>query len=252
MPVDEKKSLVRASGVYVDYPIFEVIGQSLRHRLLQVCSGGLVKFQDEGVNIINALNGVSFDAGPGDRIGLIGRNGAGKSTLLRVISRIYQPTRGEIQIRGTIMPLLSLSLGMEPDATGYENIKIAASLMGRGPEEINDKISEIRDFTELGEFLDIPIRAYSSGMQTRLAFAVATSFPSDILVIDEVINAGDSYFIKKAQARIESLIAQSHILFLASHSEDNIRQFCNKAMLLEKGRLVAFGPIETILDQYNP
>lgn len=242
---------VRCNDVSLDYPIFEGGGRSLRHRLIEIGTGGFVKFEGRGVATIAALDGVSFEAHAGDRIGIIGRNGAGKSTLLRVISGIYQPTRGAIAVEGSVMPLLSLSLGMEPDATGYENMRIAGTLMGRPRDEIESRIPEVGDFTELGDFLALPIRTYSTGMQTRLAFAIATSFVSDILVIDEAINAGDAFFFRKARTRIENLIARSHILFLASHAEETIREFCDKALLLEHGRLAAFGPIDEVLQRYR-
>ena len=244
-------TLVRCEGVSLDYPIFESGHGSLRHRLIEVGTGGLIRFQSNRVTTVTALKDVSFQAHPGDRIGVIGRNGAGKSTLLRVISGIYRPTEGSITVQGVVRPLLSLSLGMEPDATGLENIQIAALQMGRSPVEIDSCIPEIREFTELGDFLELPIRTYSSGMQTRLAFAIATGFVSDILVIDEAISAGDAYFFKKAEDRISRLIAQSHTLFLASHSEPIIRQFCNKAMLLERGHLVAFGAVDDVLECYT-
>lgn len=250
MPETFKRPLIRCDGVGLDYPIIEGGHRSLRHRLIEAGTGGLIRFQSTRVTTVTALEDIQFEAFPGDRIGVIGRNGAGKSTLLRVIASIYSPTRGAITVTGAVTPLLSLSLGMEPDATGVENIKIAAMQMGRSPKEIDSCIPEIRDFTELGDFLSLPIRTYSSGMQTRLAFAIATSFVSDILVIDEAISAGDAFFFEKAELRITELIAQSHIMFLASHSEVTIRQFCDKAILLDKGRLVAFGPTDEILKLY--
>lgn len=140
---------------------------------------------------------------------------------------------------------------MEQDATGYENIKIAGILMGRNGEEIESSIPDLRQFTELGDFLDLPIRTYSTGMRARLAFGIATSFISDILVIDEFINAGDAFFFKKAQKRIENIVAKSEIMFLATHSELTIREFCNKAILLNQGCVKKFGNIEEVLELYN-
>lgn len=251
MSNDGATALIRSKGVCLDYPIFEGRGRSLRHHLIEMGMGGLIRFESTRTTTVAALSDITFEAFPGDRIGIIGRNGAGKSTLLRVISGIYQPTQGNFEVDGMVTPLLSLALGMEPDATGIENIRIASTLMGRTPREIESCIPDILEFTELGEFLALPIRTYSKGMQTRLAFAIATSFVSDILVIDEAISAGDAFFFRKAEERIKNLIAQSHIMFLASHSEAAIRQFCNKAMLLERGRLVAFGPVEEVLQRYR-
>ena len=251
MSNDRARALIRSKGVGLDYPIFEGGGRSLRHHLIEMSMGGLIRFDSTRITTITALGDITFEAFPGDRIGIIGRNGAGKSTLLRVISNIYQPTQGDMEVDGMVTPLLSLSLGMEPDATGIENIRIASMLMGRSPGEIESCIPEILEFTELGDFLALPIRTYSMGMQTRLAFAIATSFVSDILVIDEAISAGDAFFLKKAEERIKNLIAQSHIMFLASHAEATIRRFCNKAMLLERGRLVAFGPVDEVLQRYR-
>ena len=187
----------------------------------------------------------------GDRLGLIGHNGAGKSTLLRVMSGGYRPSSGVIGIEGDVASLLTLGVGFDVEDTGFENIYTGCLYLGMTPGQIRDKVDEIAEFTELGEYLKMPVRTYSSGMQVRLSFAIATALDPDILLLDEVMGAGDAQFMIKAQQRIESLMSRASLLVLASHSTAMIRQFCNKAMLLKAGRIDAFGDVESTIAAYE-
>src|SRR5262249_3257896 len=180
------------------------------------------------VVIVNALRSISFEARDGDRIGLVGTNGSGKTTLLRVLSGVYPPTHGTIELEGHISPMFDVTLGMNLDATGLENIRTCGVLWGLSPREIDGRIEDIARFTELDAFLSVPVRAYSAGMRMRLAFAIATARDPDILLLDEAIGAGDAIFFQKAFARLRELATRSNILFVASHSDSVIRQLCNK------------------------
>ena len=197
------------------------------------------------------MRDITFSLKEGDRLGLIGHNGAGKSTLLKVLGGIYQPTSGSLTTVGKVVTTLNLSLGMEVEATGIENIIIRGLLLGMKRYEIEKKIEEIAAFTALGEYLDMPVRIYSSGMTTRLAFATVTAMESDILLMDEVIGTGDAAFIEKAEQRLNEFINRSKIIVLASHSEDVIQKFCTHTLLLEQGKMVAIGVNKEMFDLYR-
>lgn len=240
---------VVARDLCLDYPVVGIGSRSLKNRILGAATGGLISGGD-GIPVVSALTNVSFELNQGDRVGLIGHNGAGKSTLLKVLAGIYQPTAGEINVAGTVVSTLNLSLGNEPEATGYENIITRGLLLGMKKKEIDRRLDEIAAFTELGEYLNMPVRIYSSGMLTRLAFATVTAMDADILLMDEVIGTGDAAFMEKAERRLNDFLCRSSVLVLASHSEATIRKFCSKAIMLEHGRLVGFGGVEEIFSIY--
>jgi ABC-type polysaccharide/polyol phosphate transport system ATPase subunit len=194
---------------------------------------------------------VSFALRQGDRLGIVGPNGAGKTTLLRVLAGIYEPTRGRMFARGKVAPLFDITLGMDPDATGYENIKIRGLFLDMTDEEIRQSTDDIVEFSELGAYMDMPIRTYSTGMRVRLAFAIATVQRPEILLLDEMIGAGDARFIDRAQARLDRFIGGTGILVLASHSEAVIRQMCNKAILLHQGKLIGSDSVDEIFQSYK-
>lgn len=200
---------------------------------------------------IEALTDFSLQVDHGERVGLIGHNGAGKSTLLRVLNGIYEPQAGRVLVEGRTVPLFDMSLGMDPDSTGYENILLRGMYLGFSRAEIRDKMAEIADFAGLGSFIEMPVKTYSTGMAARLAFAVSTAIEPDILLIDEGIGAGDASFLEKAKRRLEDLIERTRILILASHDEELMRRWCSKAVLFEKGRSVSAGPIDEVLAQYH-
>lgn len=238
-------------SIFVEFPIFNVNARSLKKHFLKLATGGsVVKDANEHI-IVNALNNVSVSFKHGDRIGLIGHNGSGKSTLLRLLARIYEPTRGQININGHVSPMLDFATGMEAEFTGYENIYTRGILLGSTRNEIKKQIDDIAELTGLGDYLAMPIRTYSSGMKIRLAFAISTSIKPEILLIDEVFGAGDANFMEKARTRMISLLDQSSIVVMATHDNNLIREFCTKALLLEGGRVKYFGSVEKAFEIYN-
>jgi len=243
-------AMIQLNSLSIDFPIYHLNARSIRKRFLRLTGGALRKETAHTV-IVKALDNITFALEHGDRLGLIGHNGAGKSTLLRVLAKIYEPSQGSINIQGKVSPLLNVMLGINPESTGYENILVRGLLLGLNKEEIQAKMQEIAEFTELGEYLSVPIRTYSAGMQLRLAFAVATCIKPEILLMDEMIEAGDATFKKKAEARLEEFIEKSSIMVLASHSNETIKKLCNKVILLQKGQLKYFGPIEEGFAKYN-
>jgi ABC-type polysaccharide/polyol phosphate transport system ATPase subunit len=238
--------------VCVDFPIYDS-DRSLRKLIFRTSIGGVVsRDPTRGHRLtVRALDDVSFTLNEGDRLGLIGHNGAGKSTLLRVMSGAYRPSSGSIRVDGVVSALLTMGVGIDPEDTGYANIYNGCLLMGLSPAQIRDRIDEIAEFTELGEYLRVPVRTYSAGMQIRLAFAVATSLDPDILLLDEVLAAGDAVFMIKARRRIEELMKKASMLVFASHAIPVIRQFCNKAVLLKSGRVEEFGPVDSTIAAYE-
>jgi ABC-type polysaccharide/polyol phosphate transport system ATPase subunit len=238
------------ANLSIDIPVYDVASSSIRKLLLASTVGG--RFGRSGHNlVVNALSNVSFEACQGDRIGLVGINGSGKTTLLRALSGAYPPSAGSVRVDGHISALFDLTLGMNPDATGHENIRICGLFWGLARNELQSREGEIAEFTELGSYLDMPIRTYSSGMLLRLAFAIATSRDPEILLIDEAIGAGDAIFFRKAFARLETLARQSGILIVATHAETIIRRLCNKAIWLHKGNLMQYGEVDNVLSAYN-
>lgn len=198
-----------------------------------------------------ALKDISFKIEKGDRVGLVGLNGAGKSTLLKVISGVLKPTEGKVKISGNIAPLLELGAGFNNQYTGTENIFLYGAMLGHSKAFLNEKYKEIVKFSELGEFIDVPVKNYSSGMKSRLGFAIATIVEPDILILDEVLSVGDAKFRKKSTKKIKSMIESNVTVLFVSHSIDQVLDLCNKAILLEKGHLVAYGSAQEIADIYQ-
>lgn len=243
-------SSIELNHVNLEYPLVGMGSRSLKSRILGTATGGLVSPGD-AVPVVKALRDVTFSLAKGDRLGLVGHNGAGKSTLLKVLAGIYQPTAGTVTTSGRIVSTLNISLGMEPEATGLENIVIRGLLMGMRRAEISAKIEEIAYFTELGDYLNMPVRIYSSGMATRLAFATVTAMDSDILLMDEVIGTGDASFMDKAEKRLNEFLNRSKIIVIASHSDHVIKKFCNRAILLEHGQVIYDGAPEDVIEKYH-
>ena len=198
-----------------------------------------------------ALKDISFKIEKGDRVGLVGLNGAGKSTLLKVISGVLKPTEGKVKISGNIAPLLELGAGCNKQYTGTENIFLYGAMLGHSKAFLTEKYNEIVKFSELGEFIDVPVKNYSSGMKSRLGFAIATIVEPDILVLDEVLSVGDAKFRKKSTNKIKSMIENNVTVLFVSHSIDQVLDLCNKAILLDKGHLVAYGSAQKIADLYQ-
>jgi ABC-2 type transport system ATP-binding protein/lipopolysaccharide transport system ATP-binding protein len=237
--------------VSVCFPIYDGVSRSLKNRIVTASTGGRISAISGQPTVVNALDSVSFTIEHGDRVALIGHNGAGKTTLLRVLAGIYIPVRGRVRRTGKVAPLFDTGFGMDPDATGYENIRLRALYLGMSKGQLADRIEEIAEFAELGSFLGMPLRTYSAGMQTRLAFAVSTSIDPEILLLDEQIGAGDAAFMVKASERLERLVQRSGILVLASHSEEAVQRFCTKGVVLEHGRVRFYGPADEALAVYR-
>lgn len=203
------------------------------------------------VRDIHALKNISLDIHGGERVGLLGHNGAGKSTLLKTVAGLYPLSSGSLRVEGRVRSLFDLSLGFEPDASGRENILYRGLLMGLTPRFMRAREAEIIAFADLGEFIDYPIRTYSAGMQVRLAFAISTLVGGEVLLLDEVIGAGDAQFMAKARQRIQQLVESADILILASHDLNALANLCQRGLVLHHGELIFDGPIETAIDTYN-
>lgn len=244
-------AFLRLRDVSVDFPIYQGSSRSLKKSLLATTTqGNLARDAFDRVNV-RALNGLTLDIEDGDRIGVVGLNGAGKTTLLKVLAGIYEPTRGRLYASGKISAILDASVGLNVDATGRENIVLRGMYMGIHPREMRKRADEIAAFTELDRYLDMPVRTYSAGMMVRLAFAISTCVPPEILVMDEWLSAGDAHFLAKAQRRMENFVRHSCILVLASHTMELLDQWCNRGIYLQEGRIVAAGGIKDVIRAYR-
>ena len=197
------------------------------------------------------LRHISFAIQPGEAIGIVGQNGAGKSTLLKIITGTLRPTEGQVHISGRIAAILELGMGFNPELTGRQNVSHAAGLMGFAPDQIDDAMPDIEGFAEIGEYFDAPVRTYSSGMQMRVAFAVATAWRPEVLIIDEALSVGDAYFQHKCFARIREFREHGTTLLIVSHDRNAIQTLCDRAILLEKGTVIKDGDPEEVFDLYN-
>lgn len=238
-------------NVSVDIPVFNASNRSLKNNVLSAATGGQIQPRDSGRIAVRAIDDLSLELTHGTRVGLIGHNGAGKSTMLRVIAGIYTPTGGRVTVEGDVAPMFDIGFGMDPDATGWDNIILRGMLLGYSKREIQAKAHDIALVSDLGEFLDMPLRTYSAGMSTRLAFAVSTSIQPDILLIDEGIGAGDAAFIAQARERMRTFVGEAGLLVLASHADDMLRQWCQTGIWMEHGRMRMHGGIEEVLAAYQ-
>jgi len=234
-------------NVSVRFPVLSFRDRSLRSRFVNAVT---LRREAPRPHIVSALNDVSLDIRAGDRVAIIGANGAGKTTLLRVLAGIYHPTAGSVDVNGRCLSLFDLSAGFDEEATGYENIMRRGLVIGARRADIDARRAEIAEFSELGDRLDLPLRTYSSGMMLRLIFAVATAIEGEIVLLDEWIGVGDQQFRKKARQRLDEIVARAGILVLASHDIGLIQSTCNRAILLEEGRIAAAGTTDEILGRY--
>ena len=241
---------IHLEHVCVDIPIFNSQGRSLKKAVMGIATGGKIGLTEAGKTMVRSLDDVSFDIGPRERIGLVGHNGAGKSTLLRVLGRVYEPSAGIAEIHGSIGSLIDISLGIDTEATGVENIYLRAALLGIPKEDVDKELDQLIEFTELGDFIDMPVRTYSTGMHMRLAFAVSTMIHPDVLLMDEWLSVGDVNFQNKAEARLNGLIERSNILVIASHSRSLIERCCTRAIWLEHGQVKMDGDPKEICQGY--
>ena len=247
----DNKAIVSVDRVTISFPVYQGGSRSLKKRFLFQGSAGRIGRDANDRVIIEALRDISLSLAAGDRVALIGANGAGKTTLLRAIAGIYEPAEGRLTTRGRISPMFDISLGINPDISGLENIRLRALLLGLTSAEIEQRLPEIVEFTELGDYLDMPVRTYSSGMMLRLSFAVATCFEPDILLMDEWILAGDAYFIGKAETRLDSFVERARVMVLASHNLELCGRWCTSAIWLDQGSIREFGPINQVIRRYQ-
>lgn len=235
-----------AQGVAVDFPLYHVGARSLKKRILAAASRRMEQDANDRV-VVAALRDLSFEIGRGERVALIGQNGAGKSTLLRTIAGIYDPVGGRIEVQGEIGSLIDPGAGMDAWATGFENVRLRAWYRGMTDAQAEALARDVVAFSGLDEFLDIPVRSYSAGMQLRLAFAMATAMKPDILLMDEWFLAGDSDFMEKAEERLATLVRDAEIMVLATHSMDVVRRWCTRVIRMESGRIVQDGTVDEVL-----
>ncbi|WP_406568221.1 galactan export ABC transporter ATP-binding subunit Wzt/RfbE [Blastococcus carthaginiensis] len=233
----------------VDFPIFDAKSRSLKKTVLGVVGGNISS--DTKVPIIEALRDINVDLQHGARVGLVGHNGAGKSTLLRLLAGIYEPTRGTAVVEGRVAPVFDLGVGMDPEISGYENIMIRGLFLGMTRKQMEKRVDDIADFTELGDFLSMPLRTYSTGMRVRLALGVVTSIDPEILLLDEGIGAVDAAFLEKARDRLSDLVDRAGLLVFASHSDEFLMRLCTSAIWMEHGRIKQQGPLKDVLRAYK-
>lgn len=241
------EAVLQVKNVNLKFPLYSAESRSFRNAIRNVALGSRIGVNSAGKGAVEALRDINLSLYGGDRLGLVGSNGAGKTTLLKLLAGIYAPTQGGVLRNGIVTTLFDIGLGMDGDATGLENIYLASYLRGMQKKNINDITDEIVEFAELHEFIHMPVRTYSAGMATRLAFSLATAFTPDILLVDEVFGTGDAKFIKKSEKRMADLMSNARVLVIASHNTEIIKKFCNKALLMRSGQQIKLGDVDDIL-----
>ena len=241
---------IKAIDAAVEIPIYNISSRSFKNKIFQVATKNKFGKNDKGNFVVKVLKGLNFEFSKGDRVGIIGKNGSGKSTLLRVLSGVYKPTKGHFVTQGKIASLIDISLGIDHEATGRENIFLRGAFLGISKKEMDKKFDEIVSFSELEDFINLPVRTYSSGMHLRLAFSVSTIIQPEILLMDEWLSVGDEEFRKKAEKRLNDLVKITDIFVVASHSRDLIEKNCNKVILLEDGLIKSIGSPKEICSSY--
>ena len=234
----------------VDFPIFDAKSRSLKHTVLGVV-GGNVAANERKVVVIEALHNINLHVSEGDRLALVGHNGAGKSTLLRLLSGINEPTSGQALVHGRVAPVFDLGVGMDPEISGLENILVRGLFLGMSRKQMEARVDDIAEFTELGNFLHMPLRTYSTGMRVRLALGVVTSIDPEILLLDEGIGAVDAAFLEKSKKRLAELVERSGLLVFASHSDEFLRELCDTGVWLEHGQIRMQGELHDVLRAYK-
>lgn len=240
--------VVSLTDVHVRFPVHNGSSRSLQLDIMRLFGASLP--DHKRVSHVQALNGITVQMNEGERIGIIGHNGAGKTTILRTIAGAYEPFAGSVETHGLVTAMTDFSMGMDPEATGRENIVFRGVFMGMTFQEIRARVDEVIEFSELREFIDLPIRTYSTGMFLRLAFAVSTLIRPDILLLDEIIAAGDLGFQKRLKERLEEYIADARLIVLAAHDLGAIRQYCERVIWMQKGLVRMDGDMQTVLDAY--
>jgi len=243
--------MIKLTNVHLKYPVMGLKSHSLQMELSSKVGGIFGRSENSTTEFVHALNDISLTIDNGERLGILGHNGAGKTTLLRVLAGVYPPTSGTAQIDGKISAMTDFSLGMDPNVSGYKNIIFRLVFMGYSYKDALDASDEIIDFSELGEFIHMPARTYSTGMFLRLAFAISTHFTPDILILDEVIGAGDESFREKALARLDSLFEDARIVVLSSHDLLAIEKYCSDVIVMSHGKIVYSGKPKEAIEFYK-
>ena len=242
---EEKETVIKVDHVSMKFNLNKEKVDNLKEYMIRLVKGKL-----EYEKFV-ALNDINFELKKGDRLAILGFNGAGKSTLLKVIVGVYKPTEGTVYKKGVIAPLLELGAGFDPNYTGRENIYLYGAILGYSREYIEKKLQEIIDFSELGHFIEVPVKNYSSGMKARLGFSIATAVDPDILILDEVLSVGDAKFRKKSLAKVQSMFDKGVTVIFVSHNIEQVKAICNSAILLEKGNIIAQGDVNEVADIYD-
>jgi lipopolysaccharide transport system ATP-binding protein len=237
---------IEADRLSIEFPLYHVAARSLKKRLMARATVRLIEDTSHRI-VVSALRDLSFRISPGERVALVGGNGAGKTTLLRTLAGIYEPVAGRLAVEGSIGALIDPGAGMDPDATGRENIVLRGLFLGLSEAECAHMAEQAGEFSGLGEFLDVPIRTYSAGMGVRLSFATATLMSPQVLLMDEWFLVGDADFMARATERLEALVRGAEILVIATHNMDVVQRWCTRAIRLEGGRIVADGPVEQVI-----
>jgi ABC-2 type transport system ATP-binding protein len=240
---------IEVEDAYVDFPIFDANTRSLKKQVLGKVGGKIGT--SAKVPIIEALQDITLSLGDGDRVGLVGHNGAGKSTLLRLLSGIYEPTRGSVRVVGRIAPVFDLGVGLDPEVSGYENVMIRGLFLGMTRKQMQKRVDDIAEFTELGDYLHLPLRTYSAGMRVRLALGVVTTIDPEILILDEGLGSIDAAFLAKARQRLVDLAQRSGLLVFASHADDLMRELCTTSIWMDEGRIRMQGSLDDVLAAYK-
>lgn len=236
--------------VGVDFPIFASQNRSFKKSLMNIATGGRIASDATSAPVVRALDDINLRIDDGERVGLLGCNGSGKSTLLRVLGGVYSPTSGRAEVSGSIGSLLDINLGTDGESTGIENIYLRGTLLGMTRSEIDRELPKIVEYSELGNFINLPMKTYSSGMQMRVAFTVSTQSAPEVLLMDEWLAVGDQNFQRKAEERLSKLVEQTKILVIASHSQELIKRVCNRAVWLDHGRMMMDGDPEAVCKAY--
>lgn len=241
---------VELLGVTLDYAVYSVRAQSLRSSMMNLAIGGRFMKDQRDIAVVRALSNIGFKIEEGDRLALIGHNGSGKTTLLKVIAGIYEPSEGVVDIQGRITCMLNVGLGVDPEATGLQNIYNMGLMRMVRKSVIRERVPSIVEFSELGAFINLPVKTYSAGMMSRLMFAIVTELDADILVLDEWLGAGDASFHEKAAERMNNFVSKARIVVIGTHDLNLVRKVCNKVCVLEGGRMSYFGPTDEYFDHH--
>lgn len=242
---EERETIIKVDHVTMKFNLNKEKVDNLKEYFIRMIKG---KIEYEK---FVALNDICFEVKKGDRLAILGLNGAGKSTLLKTIVGVYKPTEGAVYKKGVIAPLLELGAGFDPNYTGRENIYLYGAILGYSRDYIEGKLQEIIDFSELGHFIEVPVKNYSSGMKARLGFSIATAVDPDVLILDEVLSVGDAKFRKKSLAKVQSMFDNGVTVLFVSHNIDQVKAICNRALILEHGNIIALGEVDEVADIYD-